>query len=357
MINLLYYSHTIVPAHLSELATLDLMAEHEQVLVALDGVLQNANGRRLGGATLHDYCLITTMRVLLWARDYGRHVCYAFPLPDVRAIEGVAIDPLHAHLRLTFAVPDSTDQCYQLTLLPVADLAMAMALLHLATDAAQEMALRDIPPQNAAHEITALLAAAVEKAAPTQVLPDAGSRQRGSEQAFPLAGSVPAAAFQPDPSTLPPEQIYAAGRVARSAWDTLRRSLREVALPFDLSNGGNLRDLTDTLRAANELLMTVSTNPGAREMAMAFLDRRGGKGGNARAGTAAEGPPSDETMATSAESQQSHESKYREIPLRRRAQAHTTPDPGTVRRQAIPLRRRRVGGTDAIHDTSAGDPC
>ncbi len=359
MINLLYYSHTIVPAHLDELVTLDLIKEHEQVLVALDGVLQHSNGRRLGGATLHDYCLITTMRVLLWARDYNRHVCYAFPLTDVRGVEGVGIDPLHANLRLTFAVPDSEDQCYQLTLLPVADLTVAIALLRLAADASQEMALRGIPPQNAAHEITAILSAAVFKSAPVQALPDAGLRQRGAEQPFPLVGTSPATGFQTDPSNLPPEQIYAAGRVARSAWDTLRRSLREAALPFDLSNGGNLRDLTDTLRAANELLVTVSSNPGAREMAMAFLDRRSGKSESkpARPGTPAKAPPSDETMDTPDESQQSRVSDYREIPLRRRAQSHSENDPDALRLQSIPLRRRRVGGKDSVHGNSTGDAC
>jgi hypothetical protein len=72
--------------------------------------------------------------------------------------------------------------------------------------------------------------------------------QNGSVHFEPIT-YAPAPAFQIDPAGLPPGQVYTAGRLARSAWDTMRRTLREADLPFDFGTG-SLRDLTEAVRAS-----------------------------------------------------------------------------------------------------------
>ncbi|MCU0494449.1 MAG: hypothetical protein MUD01_22905 [Chloroflexaceae bacterium] len=376
MINLLYHSHTVVPAHLEELVRLGVLDADEQVLVALDGVVQDGNGRRLSGPTLHDYCLLTSLRVLLWARDYGRHLCYAFPLTELALVEGLGTDPLHAQLQLTFLGADGEEQRFTLALLPQRDLEAAVTLLHLAGEAAQEYAAQGMHAHQAGPEIAAALAAQIYGTVEGALPGDQPYRWPGATRGV-AEGAEPA--FQQEQAGLPPEQIYAAGRLVRSAWDTLRRTVREADLPFDL-NGGSLRDLTETVRAINDLVTTVSSNPTAREMAMAFLNRRGGQTGDGRRETG-DGRPGPEPGTTSAVASHAGESGdaqylsslltqpgtaappatpaapvYREIPLRRRSEADraaaavapiapapqpaTPPAPVRGEPNEIPLRRR-----------------
>ncbi len=323
MIDLLYHSHTIVPVHLEELIGLGILERDEQVLMALDGVLLDDGGKRLSGPTLHDYCLLTSLRVLLWARDYGRHLCYAFPISELYLVDGIGIDPLHAQLHLAFAAPGEEEQHFTFTLLPLTDLQPAVSLLQFASEAMQELIAQGIDPREAGYEMAALLGAhiygPVEGAPPSNIpyrWDDAGS---ASNQ----ANSV----YQRDPSSLPPEQIYSASRLVRSAWDTMRRTLREAQLPSLDFNGSNLRDLTDAVRAINELVSTVSTNPAARDMAMAFLNRR------SQSGSAPEAPqqqaPPDERFQSRVNGADAADGRsgsrpvayewggYYEIPLRR----------------------------------------
>lgn len=339
MVDLLYLSHTAVPAHLSELESLDLLERNEQVLMALDGVLLDGGGQRLSGPTLHDYCLLTSLRVLLWARDYGRHLCYAFPLHELCLVEGVGLDPLHAQLQLAFAGPAEEEQRFTLTLLPLADLPAAVTLLRLAAEAAKELLDQGIDTRDAGPEIAALLGACIFGTADGQRPPDTPYRWSEVEAYGSQSAPAPHPNFQHDPSALPPEQIYVASRMARSAWDTLRRSLRETDLPLELGTNGSLRDLADTLRAVNELLVTVANNPGAREMALAFLGRRGAKPG------AASPPPPTASgeEAWRGDTPQATNSDYHEIPLRRRDKpVRSKPEvaPPPAEHSHIPLRRR-----------------
>jgi hypothetical protein len=169
---------------------------------------------------------------------------------------------------------------------------------------------------------------------------------------------TPAPGFSQDVANLPPEKIYAASRLARSAWDTLRRSLRETELPFDLS-GSSLRELTEAVRAVNDLVHTVSSNPSAQQMAMAFLSRQGGRGAPGpveSAPAAAYAAPPTEAVAQAMPAADI----YHEIPLRRRnspapkAPAGPAPkaaapqqaaQPAPPDRREIPLRRRGQAST------------
>jgi hypothetical protein len=366
MISLLYHSHTVVPAHLAELEGLSLVEPDEQILVALDGVLLDGAGRRLSGPTLHDYCLITSLRVVLWARDYGRHLCFAFPLAELAALDGVGVDPLHAAVELTFAAPegDGPEERFTLTLLPLADLQAALTLLRAAGEAARSMHDQGVDPREAGPEVFATLSALVYGSAE-------GPRPGELPYRWPDAPGHPAplapsAAFQQDPASLPPGQIYAAGRLARSAWDTLRKTLKEADLPFDLSSG-SLRELTEAVRAVNDLVHTVSSNPAAQQMAMAFINRQGGQAPAAAPAAAPTAAPAPEgapaVWAAPAEPaaapQAPAPSAYHEIPLRRRGApapspltpadprpAPPPPTPVALRpepapdRREIPLRRR-----------------
>ncbi len=360
MIDLLYLSHTAVPSHLEELEGLDLLGPEEQVLVALDGVLLDQKGRRISGPTLHDYCLLTSMRVLLWARDYGRHLCYAFPLTELCHVEGVGLDPLHAHLHLAFAEAGEEEQRFTLTLLPLADLPAAVTLMRLAADTAQLMASQGIEPSEASAEIIALLSAQIFGSV------DEEATHTGAPYRWPGAENTPgqadesasaaapgASSFPNDWAGLPPGQIYNVSRVGRAAWDTLNRTLREAELPF-ATNGNDIRSVAEAIRALNDLLTTVAGNPGAREVVLAFLRRRGGGGGGdadsftAQADSSAAASPdgSDEHSSESSSSQAapSDSGNYHEIPLRRREQSvHTALQPTPLpsdRGDTIPLRRR-----------------
>ncbi len=334
MIDLLYLSHTVVPAHLEELVGLGLVERDEQVLVALDGVLLNGTGQRISGPTLHDYCLLTSLRVVLWARDYGRHLCYAFPLTELCQVEGVGIDPLHAQLHLAFAAPDEEEaQHFTLTLLPMKDLQAAVTVLRLAADAAREFTLQGVDLRAAGPDIAALIAEQIFGSADDAHPVKTPYRWPGGEGSAPQ----PHPAFQHDPTTTPPEQIYAAGRLVRSAWDTLRRTIREAELPFDL-NSTNLRDLAETVRAVNDLITTVTANPDARDMAMAFLNRRNGVSTQPGPASGGEPPLAADPPAPTPPPP----ATYREIPLRRRADPPqaAAPEPVRFERSEIPVRRR-----------------
>ena len=348
MINLLYYSHTVVPAHLEELETLGLLERDEQVLLAIDGVLLDASGKRLSGPTLHDYCLLTTLRVLLWARDYAGHICYAFPLTELGLVQGVGLDPIHAQISLSFVAPDEDEQRFTLALMPVASLQAAQTLLRCAAKTAQELAALGVDARAAGPEIISVIGEQIYGHVD-------GQRPGESPYRWPGASSqplMPGPGFSQDTVGLPPERIYTAGRLARSAWDTLRRSLRETELPFDM-NGMSLREITEAVRAVNELVQTVSTNPNAQQMAMAFLNRqRNGNGnGNSNGNSNSNGASESAAPAGYAESSSAaatQDAMYREIPLRRAssgasgpkadarpADAEVPPD-----RREIPLRRR-----------------
>lgn len=334
MISLLYHSHTVIPAHLGELEALGLIEPDEQILVALDGVLLDGDGQRLSGPTLHDYCLVTTLRVLLWARDYGRHLCCAFPLAELVACEGNGVDPFHAAVAMTFAAAeeDEPEEQFTLTLLPLASLHPALSLLRAAADTARAMAEQGFDAREAGSEVLAVLSEQifghVDGLRPGETpyrWPGAVARLDPGQPGRVNVPLTPAPSFQQDPANLPPNQIYAAGRLARGAWDTLRRSLKEAELPFDL-NTGSLRELTDAVRAINDLVHTVSSNPAAQQMAMAFINRTTGNRPGApqqpgdesapqapwaapQAAWAAPEPPADEPSAPR---------EYHEIPLRRR---------------------------------------
>lgn len=351
MIDLLYLSHTAIPSHLEELEGLDLLGPGEQVLVALDGVLLDGNGRRISGPTLHDYCLLTSMRVLLWARDYGRHLCYAFPLTELCLVEGVGLDPLHAHLHLAFAASGEEEQRFTLTLLPLADLPAAVTLLRLAADAAQSLAAQGVEPTDAAADIVVLVSEQMYGGVDEETPADMPYRWPGGE---PKGNQKTAPTLQQDPTSLPPEQFYSVSRVGRAAWDTVNRALRDTELPFNL-NGSDVRNVAEALRALNDLLTTVAGNPGAREVVMAFLRRRGGGDTDASSASpraesqsqpassssrAEEGRGTEHPYAASVEN-----AEYREIPLRRRGEPTNRPvlQPAPLnsdRGDTIPLRRR-----------------
>ncbi len=353
MIDLLYLSHTSVPAHLSELEGLDLLEPDEHVLVALDGVLLDDHARRLSGPTLHDYCLLTSKRVLLWARDYGRHLCYAFPLTELCLVEGVGLDPLHAHLHLSFAAPGEDEQRFTLTLLPIADLPAAVTLFRIASDTAQLLAAQGVEPQEASSEIIAVVSEHIFGNTNGQTQPDTPYRWSNSDkQEEPSSSST---SFQQDTSNLPPEQIYSVSRAGRAAWDTVNRAFREAELPFHL-NGNDLRNMADALRALNDLLTTVAGNPGAREVVMAFLRRRGidpdgvlhpNHTSPPETDEAPQEPAQDDTLS---EEDTSTKGDYHEIPLRRRGDssksAKVVLQPASLtsdRGEQIPLRRRGSG--------------
>jgi hypothetical protein len=320
MINLLYYSHTVVLAHLEELETLGLLERDEQVLVALDGVLLDASGQRLSGPTLHDYCLLTTLRVLLWARDYNGHICYAFPIAELTSVQGMGLDPLHAQISLSFVAPEEDEQRFTLTLLPLANLQAAQTLLRSAASSAQDLAAAGVDAREAGPEILSVLG--------EQIYGHVDGLRPGERPyrwpGAPAQSLTPGPGFNQDAANLPPEKIYAAGRLARSAWDTLRRSLREAELPFDLSSS-SLRDLTDTVRAVNDLVRTVSSNPSAQQMAMAFLNRQGGRNGTAAAASESMAPAEQAYEPASPAAPDPQASVYHEIPLRRR---ESPADPG-----------------------------
>lgn len=83
------------------------------------------------------------------------------------------------------------------------------------------------------------------------------------------------------------EALFVLGRSARAVFDNLGKLRQEAEtkginlVPF-LSNlrdsGMNIRDLTEFLLAANDLLDTVSRNPAARELAVMFANRAMGEG-------------------------------------------------------------------------------
>ncbi len=339
MISLLYHSHTVVPTHLSELEALGLIEPDEQILVALDGVLLDGNGSRLSGPTLHDYCLVTSLRVILWARDYGRHLCCAFPLAELATVEGMGVDPIHAQIQLVFVAPDEEDQHFTLTLLPVANLQAGLTLLRTASETARALAEQGVDSREAGAEIMAVLGAQIYGHVDGLRPGEAPYRWPG---AMPNQPASPAPLFTHDPTNMPPGQFYTASRLVRSAWDTLRRSIREADLPIEL-NGNSLRELTEAVRAINELVHTVATNPSAQQMAMAFIQNRY---------AAAQNPPPPAT-----------ETSPRTPP--RSGSATTPPAAATSRAQAsaagiyheIPLRRRGASPTASGSPDLAVEPC
>jgi hypothetical protein len=376
MMNLLYHSHTVVPAHLEELSALEVLEPHEQVLAALDGVLLDQHGRRISGPTLHDYCLITDARVVLWARDYAQHLCYAFPLTDLRHISGHGVDPIHGALELGFATDDAELLSYRLTLVAQAHLAPFTTLLRTAAGAAQHVAGLGADAETTALEVVTALGAVIygsEDAIPPHQAP---YRWPGAEHREP---SQPQPAFTVDPAQLPPNSLFTAGRFARSAWDTLRRSLRDTDLPFDLSPG-SVREFTDAVRAVNDLVQSVVNNPSAQQLAMAFINNRRQSAEPAATATAtAAAPVRSAPMPVSeqaAEQPAEAVSTYREIPLRRRSSAVSGPraaavtartEESTIRlaapvatstpdRREIPLRRRvRTSTGQAALVSGSGD--
>lgn len=346
MINLLYYSHTTVPAHLEEITRLDVLDPDEQVLVAIDGVLVDQQGQRLSGPTLHDYCLITDLRVILWARDYGRHLCYAFPLHELTLIDGRGIDPIHGAVTMGFSAPDTDDQIFTLTLVPQAYVPALMVLLRTAAETARSALAAGIDARQAAPDVMTALGAAIYGSEDALRIDETPYRWPGGAARTPAA---PNALFAIDPATLPPNQIFTAGRLARSAWDTLRRTLREADLPFDLSPT-SIRELTDAIRAVNDLVQTVANNPAAQQIALAFLNRQMGNQQSTAPSPPVEPPTPEATPAPH---------RYHEIPLRRRASpsrepattqpAATASSPLNITdRREIPLRRR----TTPLHRTS-----
>lgn len=372
MINLLYHSHTIVPSHLEELVSLGLLEHDEQVLVALDGVLVDASGLRLSGPTLHDYCLLTSLRVLLWARNYGDHLCYAFPIAELALVEGAGLDPLHAQLAMTFTAEGEEEQRFTLKLMPLTDLHPALSLLNIAAESARLMATANMPRHEAGPEMIAVLSEQIYGTVDGPPQSATPYRWPGAPNPAPVS---PAPAFQQNPANLPPEQLYAAGRLARSAWDTLKRSLNSSELPFDL-NTSSLRDLTDTVRAINDLVQTMSSNPSAQELAMAFIKSRSGQAAGSAVDLGQVFSPAPAPTADVEELRPTPDAEYHEIPLRRRAdpaaaqpaaftatpgpseqgsvslrqRAEVSPPPPSVAasdRGSIPLRRRGAGGPPA----------
>lgn len=227
MISLLYHSHTVVPAHLAELEALGLVEPDEQILVALDGVLLDGAGQRLSGPTLHDYCLLSSLRVIFWVRDYGRHLCYAFPLAELTTIEGVGVDPLHAQIQLAFTAPAEEEQQFTLALLPLANLQAALQLLRAASEAARALAAHGVSAREAGPEIMSVLGEQIYGHVD-------GLRPNESPYRWPGAtvaqtNVVPGPAFAQDPANLPPGQIYAAGRSrARRGIRCAARSARPI---------------------------------------------------------------------------------------------------------------------------------
>jgi hypothetical protein len=337
MINLLYYSHTTVPAHLEEITRLDVLDPGEQVLVAVDGVLLDQHGQRLSGPTLHDYCLITDLRIILWARDYGRHLCYAFPLHELSFIDGRGIDPIHGEVTLGFSAPDAEEQVFTLTLVPQAYVPALMILLRTATETARAALAAGIDARQAAPDVLTALGAVIYGSEDALRPDETPYRWPGGASRNPATPNAP---FIVDPASLPPNQIFTAGRLARSAWDTLRRTLREADLPFDLSPA-SIRELTEAIRAVNDLVQTVANNPAAQQIALAFLNRQGAPQPTSSA--SADSPPSPPEPEPTPH-------HYHEIPLRRRSPA-TREAPATQStssttamnvsdRRDIPLRRR-----------------
>jgi hypothetical protein len=352
MINLLYHSHTVVPAHLNELETLGLLDSDEQVLVAIDGVLLDAQGLRLSGPTLHDYCLVTNLRVVLWARDYGRHLCYAFPLAELSELDGFGLDPLHAQIGLAFSAPDEEEQRFTFTLVPIGSLQAALTLIQAAATTARELTAAGMSARAASSEIATVLGMQIYGHVDGLRPGEAPYRWISNAQTQILA---PGPQFQHDPA-LPPGQVYTAGRLARSAWDTLRRSLREADLPFDL-NSGSLRELTETIRAVNDLVHNVASNPMAQQIAMAFLNRQMSQTGVPLTPHAPQQTPAEWAEPAAAPPPPAPPS-YHEIPLRRRGEpppsgaTAVSPPPEVAPRRAaaappdrreIPLRRRNPG--------------
>lgn len=323
MISLLYHSHTVVPAHLAEIEALGLIDPDEQILVALDGVLLDAAGQRLSGPTLHDYCLISSLRIILWARDYGRHVCFAFPLAELTTIEGTGLDPLHAQIQLAFTAPEEEEQRFTLTLLPLANLQAALQLLQTASESARALANHGVEAREAGPEIWAVLSEQIYGHVDGPPPNETPYRWPGATVA--QTNVVPAPTYAQDPANLPPGQVYTAGRLARSAWDTLRRSIREAELPLPFEvNGGSLRELTEAVRAINDLVHTVASNPSAQQMAMAFINRQAG--GSTAPGPLA--PAAAAPVASAAEvpaTEPPAPSSYHEIPLRRRGEPAPPP--------------------------------
>jgi hypothetical protein len=364
MINLLYHSHTVVPAHLNELETLGLLDADEQVLVAVDGVLLDAQGQRLSGPTLHDYCLVTSLRVVLWARDYGKHLCYAFPLAELSELDGQGLDPLHAQIGLTFSAPEEEEQRFTFTLVPIDSLQAALTLIQAAATSARELTAAGMSARAAGPEIATMLGMQIYGHVDGLRPGEAPYRWPGQAQMQMLA---PSPQFQQDPSALPPGQIYAAGRLARSAWDTLRRSIREADLPFDLSSS-SLREFTETIRAVNDLVQNVASNPMAQQMAMSFLNRQTGQPGAPMPPMSPMSPA--EWSAPEPVAAPPPAPSYHEIPLRRRGQpapqpvaaAPPAPAPEVAPRRTaapppdrreIPLRRRNAGVPPAFSRPAA----
>ncbi|NCC33629.1 MAG: hypothetical protein EOM24_16675 [Chloroflexia bacterium] len=340
MISLLYHSHTVVPAHLAELEAMHLVEPDEQILVAFDGVILDANGQRLSGPTLHDYCLLTSLRMILWARDYGQHLCCAFPLAELTSVEGVGLDPLHAQITMTFAAPDEEEQQFTLALLPLVNLQAALVLMRAASTAARELADHGVDAREAGPEIMAVLSEQIYGHVDGLRPNETPYRWPGAAVVQPTLSPTPA--FAHDPASLPPGQIYAAGRLARSAWDTLRRSIREadLPLPFDL-NGNSLRELTETIRAINDLVHTVSSSPTAQQMAMAFLNRNN----NAQGAPPSPMATADVAAAFATQAWQAQVQSEPDLPA---AAVPSSPPPPPNDYHEIPLRRRNTSPLDAV---------
>jgi hypothetical protein len=339
MIDLLYLSRTVVPAHLGELEQLDVLYRDEQVLIALDGVLLDECGRRLSGPTLHDYLLITGNRVLLWARDYAQHLCYAFPLDELSEVAGQGMDPLHAQIFLRFSGTPQADGKYEeaaqpleftLSLLPLPDLLSALRLLETAATTARACREAALSATDSGGEVAAQLSARLYGDEQAPVAPNPRWRQFGAPPYRWTPDSAQAASPGPASSSVEaaPEMVYTLGRIGRSAWDTVARKLRENELPFDL-NGGEIRDITAMMRAANDLLATLAGSPEARATVMDFV------GGMA----ARPQPPESEAGPETADEQPSRPSGYHEIPLRRQRPVSPGPQPRQARRSGAPPER------------------
>lgn len=100
-----YLGINVNAASVEEMHYRGLLEESETLLALFDGVLLDANRRRVGGLAIADFVALTDTRVVTWARGFFNDTVDSFKWQDVDVVQAETWDPWHGRVQLAFRLP------------------------------------------------------------------------------------------------------------------------------------------------------------------------------------------------------------------------------------------------------------
>jgi hypothetical protein len=275
---------------------------NEIVIAIVDGIIFDAQGKRVGGMTLHDYLILTDQALILWARGLQSDVMDRLDHSGI-SLKTKSVDALHGEISLHLqppSTPQPTD--VRVDLVPIIDLAPFEELFRLS---ATLVGKREVG-QNVESEL-----ASIQEIINASVSGKSRTRQSGpsaSPSGAPRASGAASDATrqaagddEPPPYAKPirtertldspfgtgrpvSDSSYSVYRVAQLARDAVTVLPQEIGknigldetlskLADRLPKVENLTQITELINALNGLLVTLSSNPAARAFALQAIDR------------------------------------------------------------------------------------